>query len=520
MTRRPLPLPAQTTPLPRLSRRAVKAVLEATDVELRWAWSLVRTLKHPETLNDDFGPDLLEFQPRLVEAIVRLEAFAHAVRAEQKRLKRDQKRYVKSWLKHRQSLLGLYLTALTTSLASARAVGDGFAWFFHEKDRRLIGEHLKHPRLADVPLGIGGLGERLLVHGLPHLDGRILIYHGTTTFLRIGDATLIDLPSRRVHAIAELKTRKIKDGEYGLTLHFIADAQDKLPRTPKIRKRVRAEAEATEPELKPELQERLDAQLKRMGLALKDARAEKAAVHFGKQGEFHFAELSDAVRRATTLRFTLVQAGPALVIGALRHRGWGSFNADLKGSRDLSHGLLNGIADRVIGIMAPGRPDNAVFIDAPGSGDTLPVTRQGLPPAWWPMDDEALADILFGRVMVVTFYNPAHLRLAMETRGLFPTDMPDLLRGTLEGRRVELSAIRHFDWMIQHNFMSLDSVVAMLDETLKSAVEQSAEGGVRIEINAQVTTGAAAHEGDEDGGIPTTDSCSSRLGRRHPKRSS
>lgn len=506
MTRRPLP--AQTPmPLPRLSRHAVKAVLEATNAELEWAWSLIQTLKHPETLNDDFGPDLLEFQPRLVEAIVRLEAFARAVRAEQKRLKRDQKRYVKSWLKHRQSLLGIYLTALTTSLASARAVGDGFAWFFHEKDRRLIGEHLKHPRLADVPIGVGGLGERLLVHSLPHLDGRILIYHGTTTFLRIGDATLIDLPSRRVRAIAELKTRKIKDGEYGLTLHFIADAREKLPITTKIRKRVRAEAEAeaTEPELRPELQERLDAQLKRMGGALKNARAGKAAVRLGKQSVFHFAELSDAVRRATTRRFTLVQAGPALVIGVLRHRGWGSFNADLKGSGGLSHGLLNGITDQVIGIMAPGRPDNAVFIDAPGSGDTLPVTHQGLPPAWWPMDDEALADILFGRVMVVTLYNPAHLRLAMETRGLFPTDMSDLLRGTLEGRRVELSAIRHFDWMIQHNFMSLDSVVAMLDDALKSAVEQSANGGVRVEINAQVTTGDAAREGDEGGDISTTD---------------
>lgn len=506
MTRQTMPLPPQTPPpLPRLSRHAVKALLEATAAELQWAWSLVQTLKHPETLNDDFGSDLLEFQPRLVEAIVRLEAFARAVRAEQKRLKRNQKRYVKSWLKHRQSLLGLYLTALTKSLASARAVGDGFAWFFHEKDRRLIGEHLKHPRLADVPIGVGGLGERLLVHSLPHLDGRILIYHGTTTFLRIGDATLIDLPSRRVHAIAELKTRKIKDGEYRLSLHFIADARAKLPRTPKIRKRVRAEAEATEPEMKPELKERLDAQLKRMGGALKDAKARKAAVCLGKQSEFHFGELSEAVGRATTRGFTLVQAGPALVIGALRHRGWGAFNADLKGSGDLSQTLLNGIADRVIGIMAPGRPDNAVFIDAPGSGDTLPVTPQGLPPAWWPMDNDALADILFGRVMVVTFYNPAHLRLAMENRGLFPTDTPDLLRGTLEGHRVELGAIRHFDWMIQHNFMSLDSVVAMLDDTLKTAVGQSANGGVRVEINAQVTTGDAAHEGDEDGDIPTPD---------------
>lgn len=506
MTRQPTPSPPQNPPpLPRLSRHAVKAVLKTTEAELQWAWSLVQTLKHPETLNDDFGSDLLEFQPRLVEAIVRLEAFARSVRAEQKRLKRDQKRYVKSWLKHRQSLLGLYLTAISTSLASARAVGDGFAWFFHEKDRRLIGEHLKHPRLADVPIGVGGLGERLLVHSLPHLDGRILIYHGTTTFLRIGDATLIDLPSRRVHAIAELKTRKIKDGEYRLSLHFIADARGKLPKTPKTRSRVRADAEAAEPELKPELQERLDAQLKRMAAALKYARAGKAAVRIGKQSKFHFAELSDAVGRATTRRFTLVQAGPALVIGTLRHRGSGSFNADLKGSGSLSQGLLDGVADRVIGIMAPGRLDNAIFIDAPGSGETLPVTHQGLPPVWWPMDDEALADILFGRVMVITLYNPAHLRLAMEDRGLFPTDIPDLLRGEFEGRRVELSAIRHFDWMIQHNFMSLDSVVAVLDDTLKSAVEKSANGGVRVEINAQVTTGDAAHEGDEDGDIATTD---------------
>lgn len=44
------------------------------------------------------------------------------------------------------------------------------------------------------------------------IDEKLLLYHGITTFLRIGDFTLIDLKTMEISAIGELKTGR-QDGE-------------------------------------------------------------------------------------------------------------------------------------------------------------------------------------------------------------------------------------------------------------------------------------------------------------------
>lgn len=423
------------------------------------------------------------------------------IKAEQKRLKRERGRFRKGWLARRQAALNRYVNALGASLDLGRAIGDGFAWFFYEKDRRLIGEHLKHPKQADLPIGIGGLGERLFVRGIRVLDGRMAIYHGTTTFLRIGDVSFIDLPSRRVHALGELKTRKVADGEYRLMLHLVAGSEDLIPKPkPTTRAGQKAAEAAPEPPLRPEIQARLETQIRRMHRAVGDAKGKKPATRIGHPADFYFGDLADLVRRSHSGSFTFAQTGPAMVIGAYRWRGGAAFSNDLIDSRADVGRMIKGIKGPVVAIGLKGRMDNALYIDTPGYGRTLTVTLQGLPPAWWPMDDDALADILFGRVMIVSVYNSAHLRAAMETRGLIAQLGTDSLKGEFEGRKLELGVISHFDRMIQHCFMSLESTLELIDQSLRLTREQGVGRGVTVSIHAQVTTGDAAHEEHSDPG--------------------
>jgi hypothetical protein len=151
-------------------------------------------------------------------------------------------------------------------------------------------------------------------------------------------------------------------------------------------------------------------------------------------------------------------------------------------------------------IMDPERPDNALVVGSAGGGvKGLSASFAGLPPVWWPMDDAALEEVLFGKVLLVTLYNPVHLRRAMEARGLFAVEGQDVLVGTVDGRAVQLEAFSHFDRLIQSEFMSMDSVLDMIDATFAVAREKGLEGGVRMSIHAQVTTGDHAHEDDLGG---------------------
>lgn len=488
----PLPLPR------RISRAWIAETLARAEAEFRWCWRLVRVLKRPDDAGPDAGTDILRFQPRLVEAIIALEAARRAVRSELKRLKREGCRYDRRWLTNRRASLERFQQALSDTLAIGRAIGDGFAWFFYEKDRRLIGEHFKHHAQAELPVSIGGLGERMLVHGLPGFEGRLVLYHGTTTFLRLGDVSFVDLPTRRVQAIAELKTRKVSDGEYRLMLHVIADATTFAPGSLEGSTEIISFAASTE-DLRDVMRERLEAQIERMSRAVAGARDGKPAKRLGQPSTFQFEALADSIRTATSGKLRLTRAGPGLLVGALRASSGRSFATDLR-VRDGADRLMGDVIKQAMEIMDPERPDNALVVGSAGGGvKGLSASFAGLPPVWWPMDDAALEEVLFGKVLLVTLYNPVHLRRAMEARGLFAVEGQDVLVGTVDGRAVQLEAFSHFDRLIQSEFMSMDSVLDMIDATFAVAREKGLEGGVRMSIHAQVTTGDHAHEDDLGG---------------------
>lgn len=75
--------------------------------------------------------------------IADLEAPYRRIKREEKRLIGAKARYDPAWFAKRMAQLSAYSKKLRDGLMLARAVGDGFAWFFYERDPQLIGEHLR-----------------------------------------------------------------------------------------------------------------------------------------------------------------------------------------------------------------------------------------------------------------------------------------------------------------------------------------------------------------------------------------
>jgi hypothetical protein len=121
-----------------------------------------------------------------------------------------------------------YTKAIEEALAIGRALGDGFAWLFYERDPDLIREHFKRQRQKLLPPGVGGMGESVALKKLQGLGGQLLIYHGTTTFLRMGDISFIDLKTMRVASVGEIKTRSLGGNKYEMNLRLVAGNQHQL----------------------------------------------------------------------------------------------------------------------------------------------------------------------------------------------------------------------------------------------------------------------------------------------------
>lgn len=239
----------------------------------------------------------------------------------------------------------------------------------------------------------------------------------------------------------------------------------------------------------------LEAQKRRMGKAVSNARDNKPKSRLGQPGIFYFEALAQVVRTATSRRFAYVQAGPALVIAAIRRGRRQSFAADMSASK-LDLGRLAGdIPTWAMKIMMPERTDNAIIVGLPGFGDVeLTVAPARLPLAWWPMDAEALTDMLFGRVMLYSLYNPAPLRAEMEALGFSISSEGGVIHRDVGPRRLSINAFKHFHRLTAEMFMSTESVVEMIQASIDATVAQATEGSVQVSIHAQVITGDDAHD--------------------------
>ena len=58
-----------------------------------------------------------------------------------------------------------------------------------------------------MPPGFGGIGETMFMKNVRMFGEYMVIYHGMTTILRIGDITFIDLKKLKVAGIGEIKGR-------------------------------------------------------------------------------------------------------------------------------------------------------------------------------------------------------------------------------------------------------------------------------------------------------------------------
>ncbi len=182
------------------------------DIEAQYliCWNVLRTLK--ETKVDAlFLPELLKFQPTLRHALLKQEDMRDVIHKEKRRLITKKENLNSSWFRKRMRSLDNYLEILDNSISIGKCLGDSFAWLFYQRDRHLLRKHCEAPRVFHTPTRIGGLGELQFINNIQRLQGQIVICHSTTTFLRLGDLSLIDPQSCTVSAIGELKTRQAGD---------------------------------------------------------------------------------------------------------------------------------------------------------------------------------------------------------------------------------------------------------------------------------------------------------------------
>lgn len=190
-----------------ISRTKVVAVIDRAGAKFEWCWNAFS--KHKEATTDSsIGRDLVAVQNELISAQWMLNVQYRAIVQEKERLIAGKQKYQGTWFSRRMARLDHYLKAIKSAIGIGKTIGDGYAWIFYHHDVHLIEQHFRRQPQTDLPPGVGGIGERAFVEKLQGFNKHFVLYHGITSFLRIGDVSFINLKTARVASIGEIKTKK------------------------------------------------------------------------------------------------------------------------------------------------------------------------------------------------------------------------------------------------------------------------------------------------------------------------
>jgi hypothetical protein len=293
----------------------IKKTLADVQKSYEKCWALLKAVKTGD--RSQFSPEaFFDFQPTLCSTLMDVDRLYREIEAKKKALITKKPRLSTSWFKKRMATLAHYQDVLLEVIKIGKFLGDSFAWFFYQKERGYLTEHLACKGQRHLPPGIGGLGEKEFVKNTKAIWGKLVIYHGTTTFLRMGDVSLIDLKSLKLVAIGELKSVQAGPNQMQVRVEFIGPKDRLKPAAEAVAEN--ASGNSSKTDLSPSQRDRLRRQVKKIQEAISKESSREPDAKVSLSATIHADKLEQLVRTSKKRQFTYVQAGDGLVLGAYR----------------------------------------------------------------------------------------------------------------------------------------------------------------------------------------------------------
>jgi hypothetical protein len=470
-----------------ISQRNIIDAIDAASVEFTWCWGCFQKLRRHEVEVQD----LVDFQLRLISAFTKLDGAYRAVKAEQGNLIERKSRYQPKWFGARMKKLDLYLSAVKEALGIGRSLGDGFAWIFYRDEAALLEEHAREQRQLLLPPKIGGLGERAFVKNLQGLGGTFVLYHAITSFLRLGDVSFFDPTSGRIATIGELKTRHVAGERYDITLAFVAGSETN-PFVKQAERAVSSKNSLPSEVLDVVTQRKLERQVEQISNALQKRERSAEEKKLNTQAVFHFEAFAGVLTRSHDRMLEFEKAGAGLMFGAWRPRKSESLGQRLLRKNGRTERLFSPLRDAALQILNPSLLDNCLFVGSVGSHETgFPaMLAGGVPQMWWPLEQRALHDLIFGHVIVITLFNPAQLWALLRVRGFVITtnarSRVTRIYRKIDDKVFEIANFNYFEHLVQHALMDETAVVNMIEATAEQASAAAGDQPLKVNLRPRI----------------------------------
>ncbi|MGZ5435663.1 MAG: hypothetical protein ACXWID_09370 [Pyrinomonadaceae bacterium] len=439
-----------------ISRRKVRKIIDYAEAAYCESWRFLTDWKDRKLALS--SPSLLRYQPRLAEVIYDLGWMYQSIARERKSLIVRKNDLSPKWFNHRMRILTSYQTAILETVKIGRILGDYFVWIFYQDERQHLRKHFEHQPITQVPSGMGGKGELAFISKFGVLNGHLTLYHGITTFLRIGDVSFWNPKTNRISGIGEIKTVSDTGSKVGMTLYYLwpRNSSKVWPRPSKSTKTTK---------LPVKLERQLKRQLESMAASLKVRKTAGVKIY----DRTHLAEFRQLIAAMNRKGVAAAKLGDGLLLVGVKTGKERSLFSRLLINKSFNKQRLLGIENYARDIFDPTqfkRADNAnrLFMQS------LDMTAfpGATPMFWWPIPTNFVRKLLFHEVTVIAVYNPAHLARKLRACGFdVRVERKQVMVKKDSPVRLEMQNMNHLLLYIQQHFLREEFVIQMFQNVLK-----------------------------------------------------
>lgn len=444
-----------------VSYNVVCKIINENEQVFRECFSILNKFKNKEEIDEKSG-EIFKFQSKLTTSLFKLDKYYREIVQKEKELIKNKKNYEHKWFVKKLCALNSYKKAINGAIEIAKGIGDSFAWIFYFRSTNFLNQHLQHQKISHTPPGIGGEAELQFIKNVFKFEGFFVLYHGITSFLRIGDVSLIDLISGEVVALGEIKAIKKNNKELTLSLHIIGSK--------KIEQNLSKIKKGGKPKkLPPNIESKLKNQLNNMGKFFN-----KNIMSIGKEdisNSYNIINLQKLFGKIIKKKIIIEKISESFLIFGIRNNKKTLAKRILKEPHIQNNKILEKVdlINNTKNILDKSSSENQLIL-----GElSINYFIGGTPIFWWPLQKEALEELFFKEIILITIYNPYHFIKKLRESGFKVTNTGVKwhfkISRLINGREFSIENVNYFINAITYHLMKEETVIELFLKLVEKA---------------------------------------------------
>ncbi|WP_421774630.1 hypothetical protein [Gracilimonas sp.] len=450
-----------------ITKQNVREIFDSAETTFNSCWDILANIKENEHITHD---DIISFQPNLAKELFQIDKLYHELSQERNYYIGRKNNLSTDWFENRLKKISVYQKGLKGLLSTGLMLGDSFAWIFYAKNRDHLSKHYQQGLNIHFPPGIGGIGELEFISKIPIINNHIVIYHELTSFLRLGDVSLINMEDFSLTAIGELKS-STEDGEtVNISFTAIAGGKDKYEILENdlnnFNKQIPLSENRQKRKMPHKVKQRLERQVNKIGKSLNEE------IDIQKE---ETVESKDLIEKVSILckevlkdRYSNKEIDQGLLLFGFKNQKRSLFSKFLNPVSKNYLKIMDNYADEVLSIMKKDSSHNYLFLYEPFKPDEYFLEPGMIPLFHWPLDIELIRALIFKNINLISTYNPVNLIEKLKEKGFDINEDSNSKYGfyitkKLDNNRfAKIEGFFHLLRLIGAHFFSEDSILEML----------------------------------------------------------